>query len=181
MRSVTVFSPSGGCRKPRRRRNYSTPLPSGWFVGTYNYLHMEISQVRKQIKTAIDQARERAQQRRQRSAEAERAYATLLETVATPVARQVANALKVEGYAFTVFTPGGGLRLASDRSRDDYIEFALDTTADRPQVVLRTSHTRGSRTVEDERPLKKGAAIEAISEQDVLEVLVDVLEPWLER
>jgi hypothetical protein len=142
---------------------------------------MEISQVRKQLKTAIDQARERAQQRRQRTGEAERAYGTFLETVATPVTRQVANALKAEGYAFTVFTPGGGLRLASDRGRDDYIEFALDTSLERPQVVARTSQTRGSRTIEDERVLRKGTPIEAITEADVLEFLVDILEPWLER
>ena len=142
---------------------------------------MEISHVRKQLKIAIDQARERAQQRRQRGGEAERAFATFLETVATPVIRQVANALKAEGYAFTVFTPGGGLRLASDRARDDYIEFALDTDGDRPQVVVRSSQTRGSRTIEDERPLKKGTPIEAITEGDVLELLLDVMEPWLER
>jgi hypothetical protein len=142
---------------------------------------MEISQVRKQLKTAIDRARVGAQQRRQRTAEAERAYATFLETVATPVMRQVANALKAEGYAFTVFTPGGGLRLASDRSRDDYIEFALDSSLERPQVVARTSQTRGSRTIEDERILRKGTPIEAITEEQVLEFLLDVLEPWLER
>ena len=142
---------------------------------------MEISHVRKQLKTAIDRARERAQQRRQRTAEAERTYATFLEVVATPVLRQLTNALKVEGYGFTVFTPGGGLRLASDRSRDDYIELALDTTGDLPQVMAHTSRTRGSRTIEDERPIKKNAAPEEITEDDVLEFLLDALEPSLER
>jgi hypothetical protein len=142
---------------------------------------MEISQVRRRLKLAMDQARERAQQRRQRVSDAERAYATFLETVATPVLRQVANALKAEGYAFTVFTPGGGLRLASDRSRDDYVDFALDATDDRPQVVVRTSRTRGSRTLEEERPIKDGAPPEAITEEDVLDVLLAVMEPWLAR
>jgi hypothetical protein len=142
---------------------------------------MEISFVRKQLKHAIDQARERAQQRRQRTSEAERTYETFLQDVATPVTRQVANALKSEGYAFTVFTPGGGLRLASDRSRDDYVDVGLDTSGDRPQVIARISQTRGSRTLEDERPLKRGAAPGEITEADVLEFWVDVLEPWLER
>lgn len=142
---------------------------------------MEISHVRKQLKAAIDKARERAQQRRTLAAEAERTYATFLETVAIPVTRQVANALKAEGYAFTVFTPGGGLRLASDRSRDDYIDFTLDTSAARPQVVARISQTRGSRTLEDERPIRKDTPPEAISEEDFLEFLLDVLEPWMER
>jgi len=142
---------------------------------------LEVSQVRKRLKSAIDSARQRAQLTRQRAGEAERAYATFLSDVATPVTRQVANALKSEGYSFSVFTPGGGLRLASDKTRDDFIEFALDTSGDRPQVVARVSHSRGSRTLDEERPVKPGASPEAISEDDVLEFLLSALEPWLER
>jgi hypothetical protein len=142
---------------------------------------MEISHVRNQLRQAMDRARERAQQRRQLTSDAERAYATFLEGVATPVTKQVANALKVEGFAFTVFTPGGGLRLASDRSRDDYVELFLDTTGLPPQVLARISRTRGSRTLEDERPVKREASPDAITEDDMLAFWVDVLEPWLER
>lgn len=142
---------------------------------------MEISHVRRQLKAAIDRSRERLLQRRQRTTEAERAYAVFLEAVAIPVTRQVANALKAEGYSFTVFTPGGGLRLAADRGRDDYLELSLDTDGDRPQVIARTSRTRGSRTIEEERPLKKDATPDAITEADVLEFLLETLEPWLEK
>lgn len=142
---------------------------------------MEVSLVRNRLKRAIDAARERSQHQRQRTTAAEQAYETFLENVATPVMRQVANALKVESYAFTVFTPGGGLRLASDRGRDDYIEFALDTASDPPQVVGRISHARGSRTLNEERPVKPGSAPEALSEEDVLAFLLDALQPWLER
>ncbi|MBI4265066.1 MAG: hypothetical protein HY657_11890 [Acidobacteria bacterium] len=142
---------------------------------------MEISTVRNRLMRAIDAARERGQQRRQRAAEAEQAYAVFLRDVATPVTRMLANALKVEGYAFTVFTPGGGLRLASDRGRDDYIEFALDTASATPQVVGRVSHTRGSRTLDEERPVRSGAAPDELSEEDVLAFLLEALEPWLER
>jgi hypothetical protein len=142
---------------------------------------MEISHVRRQLKHAIDRARDRAQQRRHRTGEAERAFDTFLQDVATPITRQVANALKAEGYAFTVFTPGGGLRLASDRARDDYVEFALDTSGERPEVVGRISQTRGSRTIEDERPVRPGASPDQITEDDVLVFWLEVLEPWLER
>jgi hypothetical protein len=142
---------------------------------------MEISHVRRQLKHAIDRARDRAQQRRQRTSEAERAFDTFLQDTAIPVTRQVANALKAEGYAFTVFTPGGGLRLASDRGRDDYVELTLDTSGDGPQVMARISQTRGSRTIEQERPIRKDASPDQISEDDVLEFWVDVLERWLER
>ena len=142
---------------------------------------MEVSLVRKRLKAAIDAARDRAQRRRQRVADAERAYDAFLNDVATPVARQVANALKAEGYSFTVFTPGGGLRLASDRTREDFIEFALDTSGDRAEVIGRVSRQRGSRTIDEELPVKRGASPEAISDEDVLEFLAGALEPWLER
>ena len=130
---------------------------------------------------AIDRAKARAQQKRQHAADAERAYALFLEEIATPTTRQLANVLKAEGYPFTVSTPSSGLRLASDRTRDDYVEFALDGSGDQPVVVGRIRHTRGSRTLEDERPIKPGAAPEDLSAADVLAFLVNALEPWLER
>ena len=142
---------------------------------------MEVSQVRLRLKRAIDAAKERIQHQRQRVTEAEREYAAFLENVATPVTRQLANALKVEGYGFTVFTPGGGLRLASDRARDDYIEFALDSDSGTPQVVGRISHSRGSRTMEDERPVKPGASPASLTDEDVLTFLLDAMQPWLGR
>lgn len=143
---------------------------------------MEVSLVRKRLKNAIERSREQAQQRRQDVAEAEKAYQAFLDEVATPLVRQLANVLKVENYAFTVFTPGGGgLRLASDRTRDDYVEFALDGTGSRPQVVGRIRQVRGSRTLEDERPIKPGAAVEDLTDEDVLDFLLKALEPFLER
>lgn len=142
---------------------------------------MEVSQVRRRLQAAIVASRERAQRRRQRAAEAESSYDGFLSQVATPLARQVANALNAEGYAFTVSTPGRGLRLALDRGRDDFIELALDTNADEPVVVGRVRRTRGSRTLEEERPIKPGAAPDQVSEQDLLEFFANALEPWLER
>jgi len=142
---------------------------------------VEVSEVRRQLKHAMDRAKARAQQKRNDAADAERAYAAFLEQVATPFIRMLANALKAEGYPFTVSTPSGGLRLASDRGRDDYIELALDASADKPTVVGRVRHTRGSRTLEDERPIKPGAAPQDLAEADVLSFLVNALDPWLER
>ena len=63
---------------------------------------MEISRVRNQLRNAIERARARAQLRRHRAQDAERAYEVFLRDVAIPVTRQVANALKAEGYAFSV-------------------------------------------------------------------------------
>ncbi len=142
---------------------------------------MEVSEVRRQLRHAIDRAKARAQQKRQTAADAERAYVAFLEQVATPTIRMLANALKAEGYLFTVSTPSGGLRLASDRGRDDYIDVALDVSGDEPAVVGRVRRTRGSRTLEEERPIKPGAAPQDLSETDVLSFLVNALDPWLER
>jgi hypothetical protein len=142
---------------------------------------VEVSQVNRRVKAAIEQARARTQARRQRTAEADKAYAVFLEQVATPVARQTANALKAAGLSFTVGTPGDSLRLSADRGRDDFIEFGLDTSGEEPEVVGRIRVTRGSRTMEETLPIKAGAAPSEIAEEDVLEFLVRALEPWLER
>ena len=142
---------------------------------------MEVSQVNKRVKSAIEDAKAKAQARRNTAASADKSYATFLETVATPLARQVANALKVAGVGFTLGTPGGGLRLVADRGRDDYVEIVLDTSGELPQAAGRVSVTRGSRTIVETLPIKAGTAIEDLTEEDVLEFLVKALEPWLER
>ena len=142
---------------------------------------VEISVVRNRLNRAIEASRERSQRRREQVAAAERAYDDFLNHVATPVTRLVANSLKAENFAFTVFTPGRGLRLASDHRRDDYIEFALDTDSTPPQVIGRISRTRGSRTLMEDRPIKPGVSVEAVTEEDVLAFLIAALDPWFER
>jgi hypothetical protein len=142
---------------------------------------LEVSHVRKQLMAAIERARKTGQARRERASAVERAYETFLVDVATPVMRMLASALKADRYPFTVATPGGSIRLASDKGRDDYIEFGLDTATDPPEVIGRISYGRGSRTITEERPVKGGASPQAITEEDVLEFLLKALEPWLER
>ena len=142
---------------------------------------VEVSHVRKRVQAAMAAAREGAQRRRQRASDAETAYDSFLTQVATPLARQIVNALQAEGYPFTLSTPGRGLRLALDRGRDDFIELALETDADEPTVIGRVRRTRGSRTIEEERPVKRGASPDQVSEQDLLDFFESALQPWLER
>jgi len=142
---------------------------------------MEISLVRKRVLSAIATAKSRAQERRQRADDAQREYAAFLQNVAAPVVHQVAAALKAERYAFTVFTPGDGLRLANDNGREDFVEFALDTSGERPQVIGRISQSRGSRRLDEERPIRPDASPAEITEEDVLEFVSQALEPWLAR
>ena len=73
-----------------------------------------------------------AGERRTRIDEAAREYEAFLDRIAIPVFKQVANVLRVEGYMFTVFTPGGSVRLMSDRAAEDYVELELDTAATNP-------------------------------------------------
>jgi len=142
---------------------------------------LEISEVRRRVQAAMVAARERARARRERSDEAESAYVGFLDTIAAPLARQLIGVLKAEGYAFTVSTPGRGLRLSLDRGRDDFVELALQTDEDQPQVIGRIRRTRGSRTIDEEHPVKPGASPQDLREEDVLEFLARALEPWLER
>ena len=77
---------------------------------------MEISVVRKRLTETIDRARKQAAGRRGRNDQAARDFELFLQKVAVPLFRQVANALKADDYAFTVFTPTGSVRLMSDRA-----------------------------------------------------------------
>jgi hypothetical protein len=139
---------------------------------------METADVRKQVLRAIEQSRQRAAERRARNAEAERSFDAFLMNAAVPTVRQVANILKAEGIAFTVFTPSGSVRMMSERSTEDFIEVSLETDGEAPQVVGRTSRSRGSRVIQIERAI---GAPDAITESALLAFLLNALEPFVER
>lgn len=142
---------------------------------------VETGEVGRRLKIAMESARRSAAEQRSRDESAHAAYETFLQRVATPLAKQLVNVLKVEGLAFTMFTPAGGLRLSSDRNRDDYVELALERGESGLQVVGHVSRVRGSRTLFETLPIKEGAKVEAVGEEDLLEFLLRVLRPWLER
>jgi len=137
---------------------------------------MEISDVRKRILGTIERARQRAAERRARADEAARAYSTFLDGVAVPIFKQVANVLRAEGYPFSVSTPSGSVRLMSDRTAEDFVEIALDTTGDMPSVMGHASRARGRRVIESERAVGDPAHLD---ENDVLEFLTKELEAFL--
>jgi hypothetical protein len=141
---------------------------------------MEISHVKRRVLETIDAARRAAAERRTRVDEAGREYEQFLEQIAVPILRQVANVLRAEGHAFTVFTPGGSVRLMSDRSADDYIELTLDSTGPDPRVMGHLSRARGRRVVEEERPIADRAP-GALTEDDVLGFVLKELGPFVER
>ncbi len=148
---------------------------------TRKTVDIETSELRKRVRAAIDLSRRTAAARRTRLDEAAAAYNALLENTAAPLAQMVANALRAEGYNFMVFTPNGGLRLASAKSADDFIEFVLDTSQAEPLVILRVNQTRGRRLLQHERPVKGHTPIERLTEEDVLQALLEELGPFVER
>lgn len=133
---------------------------------------MEVSEVRRRLRAAVDDARKAAAERRGRTDAAARDYEEFLGQRAIPVLHQLAAALTAEGHLFKVFTPAGSVRLASERSHEEFIELALDDSSNPPTVVGRTSRGRGRRMISSERPVRQGVAIADLTEEDVLAFLL---------
>jgi hypothetical protein len=141
---------------------------------------MEISDVRRRVTETVDRARRAAAARRTRSDQAARDYSAFLETLAVPLFRQVANALKAQGFPFVVFTPSGSVRLASEKAGEDYIELYLDTSGDEPAVVGHSRRARGRRIIESEGAIGAGP-IDQLTETQVLDYVLRELEPLVEK
>jgi hypothetical protein len=139
---------------------------------------METSEVKQRIVATMERAKRRAADRRARAAETSRSYDVFLDRLAIPLFRQVANVLRSEKHLFTVFTPGGSVRLMSDRSAQDYIELTLEAGGDETTVAGHTSRSRGGRVIETERPIGDPATL---TEEDVLAFVLKELEPFVER
>ena len=150
-------------------------------IMTRKQVAIETSELRKRLRLAIEQSRRAAAARRAQLDEAAAAYNHLLEDTAAPLVHMLANALRAEGYNFTVFTPNGGLRMASAKAAEDYLEFALDTSQAEPFVVLRVNQARGRRVLQHERPIKGRTPVARLTEEDVLQALLEEIAPFVER
>jgi hypothetical protein len=134
---------------------------------------MDVSDLRKRILRALDEARKDQSSRRSVVDQASQAYAAFLETYAVPLLKQAVQVLRAEKHAFTVNTPADGARLVSEASPNTFLEFALDTAGPAPQVIGRVSlaHGRQGRVVE-ERPIAPGKQVADVTEDDVAKFLV---------
>jgi hypothetical protein len=139
----------------------------------------DIGIVRKRLRQTMDAARKEAALRRERGDVARQTFERFLEDTATPVFRALANALRGEGMPFEVMTPSDAVRLVPDRNRDEGITLELDASTDPPVVMLSVTKGRGSRMTRTERPVKVGAPIEQITEDDLVALLLDELKPWM--
>lgn len=144
-------------------------------------MEIDVAQLRKRVRAAIESAKKQAAARRGRADEARLAYERFLEEQAVPVFRAMANVLRSEGLLFDVMTPSGGVRLVPERTREDGIELTLDAAFDPPRPTLTTVRTRGHRPLRSERAVKDGTPIAMLTADDVEFALLDELAPWLER
>ena len=142
---------------------------------------MEVSEVRRRLRAAIEQARRQAAIRRERNDTAASEYQQFLTARAVPVFNTLAAALTSEGHRFQVSTPGDTVRLYAEFSQDDLIELALDTSGDKPVLVLRTNRGRGRRQVSTERVVRDAASISSITDEEVLDAVLSEIEPFVER
>lgn len=134
---------------------------------------MDVSDLRQRILRALDSARAEAATRRSEVDAARAAYDAFLHDVAVPLLRQAQTILKAEGHTFTVHSPAGSARLASDAHPETFLEFVFDVAGDRAQVISRTSIARGGkRVVVDEKPVAAGKPVKDLGEQDVAALLV---------
>jgi hypothetical protein len=140
---------------------------------------IEIAELRRRIRVAIELSKKNSAARRARSDAAARDYETFLAQVAVPAVQQFASALTGEGHLFQVATPAGSVRLTSGSSAGDYIELVLDTTQDPPEVVGRVNRGRGRRMLTSERPLRERTAIADLTDEDVVTFLLQEVTPFL--
>ena len=143
---------------------------------------MDVSELRRRILRALDDAKNDAALRRTEVDASQRAYDEFLERVAVPVLRQTQLVLKAEGHPFTVHAPAGGARIVSETSPETFLEFVLDQSGERPLVIGRTSRQRGrGRVVVDERPVVIDKPIASVTDEDVAAFLVTELPRLVRR
>src|SRR5438552_2600018 len=143
---------------------------------------MDVSDLRKRIVRALDDARKDAATRRESVDQASAQYQRFLSDIAVPLFLQAATVLRAEGHPFTVNTPAASVQLASDRGARDHLELQLDAGTSPPQVVGRTSLSRGGKgLVVEERPLAAGKSIDQLTEEDVTTFLMAEIRKLVTR
>ncbi len=142
---------------------------------------LETAEVRRQLTHRLGEVRRAQAQRRAAGDAARAAFDAVVEREIAPTVRQFAQALKAEGFGFSVQTPASVVRLVSDRSSDNVIDIALELGGSEPAVVARSSYARGRRQLDDERTIAQGDAIARIDGEQVLAALLDLVEPFVER
>ena len=139
----------------------------------------DVAVVRKRVKSAIEQARRDQAERRGRVAEAQKSYDTFLETAAIPVFRMIANVLKSEGLHLRSDDAGrrraAAVRAQPRRRHRDGARYDRGSAA-----AARHDHPRARQPrVQTDRSIKGSNPLVQLTEDDVIEMLLEELRPWL--
>jgi len=140
---------------------------------------MEVADVRRRLRAAIDESKRHADERRAKKDAASREWERVLADLAVPLCHQIAQALNAEGYRFKVVTPGSAVRLVPERGGDEFVELALDSEGDEPDVMIRSMRGRGRRTVSTERSLGARSRVDAITDAILADEIFRDLTPFL--
>jgi len=134
---------------------------------------MDVSELRKRIERAVEDARKEAASRRVLVDQSVKAYAEFLAAVAVPMLKQTATIVNASGSTFVVSTPAETVRLTAQHAPDTYLEIALDRSSAEPEVVGRVSLARGREgIIVDEQVLAQGRPVEKLTEEDLAAYLV---------
>jgi len=134
---------------------------------------MDTGDLRKRILHALDAARKDSSDRRHVVDDAKQAYEAFLENIAGPLIKQAASVLCAEKQRFLADTPAGSVRLSAEASPQTFLEFQLDTSGAKPQVIGRVSVTRGRQgLIVEERPVATGKDIAELAEDDIAQFLI---------
>jgi hypothetical protein len=137
---------------------------------------VDVSDLRKGILRALDDARRQSASRRAGKDEAGAAYTRFLDTVAVPLLRQAQDVLRAERHAFSVESPAGSARLSADAAPQTFLEVTLDTSGAEPQVIGRVSLTRGRQgVVIEEAPIAPGKPIAELGDTDIASFLLTAI------
>jgi hypothetical protein len=143
---------------------------------------MDVSELRKRIIRALDDARRDATARRRTVDDAQGAYDRFLADVAVPTMRQAAIVLKAQGFPCSVDTPAGSVRITMAGSSESFIEIELAIAGAVPQVIGRTSVARGrSGLVVDETPIANGKPVAELTDEDLASYLVTAVPKLIVR
>lgn len=140
---------------------------------------MNVADVRRMFRARLEDARRDAEARRVDVDRAAKDYENFLHAVGIPAFRMVASILSAEGYPFKVFTPAGGVRMASTTAREDYFELELDTQSTPAQVIARANRAHAGRITTIENPLKAGVSIGDLREEDVVDFVLAEISKYV--
>ena len=128
----------------------------------------------------IAESKRGAEERRARAESEVRVGKRLLRTVVVPMFKTVAEALKVEGYAFRISTPVDSVRISVEGSGENFIEMIFDSAYDQLALRGRVSRLRGRQVLVDERIISAGSELSLLEDEQVLEFLLAELQPFVD-